>query len=1202
MVTEHADASGSNERLYGVVLDFLESAERGALGKPAEVVARHPELAPELEQFFDTWVKVERLTEPVRSASQALRTGAKSETPKTGTGEPKRIVASEPAASGNPGRDSGSGSAEVEEVADGWLARWLRQHPPLAAAQYPFLTVAATAGEIGRLGPYRLLEVIGSGGMGIVFRGEDVPLRRMVAVKVLRTELAADPRSRERFLREARAAAALDHENVIAVYYVGEESGMPFLGMQWLRGMSLEDLLRRAGPIDIPVAVRLGQQIALGLAAAHARGLLHRDIKPANLWVEFPESPSDAAGAAATAALAGRIKILDFGLARAGGDDGQLTRSGATMGTPAYMAPEQAAGGEVDQRSDLFALGVVLYRMCIGRLPLSGRSSTDATENGTHVTPPSMRDLNPAVPQDLSDLVTELLARDPARRPTSATKVAERLHVLEGGDPLPARASAPPSALCVVNRSKRSGWRAFGAAAVLAMAVMVPLGYLFGGAMIRLATNKGQVVIVVDDPDAQVTLMEDGAVIQDRRGQRTITLSAGEHELQVTVKDTAGESHFFTKKLVLTRGGREVINVRHEMTATAPTPIVSPAGAARPDQPTAGYEATNRVRRAAEWALAAGGKLRVQGNKGRQEVAAAKELPAGVLRLVALDLGGTPVDDAELAHVGALGDLEVLDLHGTRVSDAGLVHLKGLLNLQVVNLSGTTTGDAGLAQLTGLSELRSLDLSSTRVTDNGLNHLKSLPALRSLGLFGTSVTDEGLATIATLTRLEALDLRATRTSDSGMGLLGALTELRSLCLNRVTDEGIRRLPALPKLEALILCGAKITDAALVDLQRLASLREVDLNATQVGDAGLASLAAVKKLRGASLAATAVTDEGLVHLEGAKDLLGLDLSDTRVTDAGLDRLVRKTTLQTLRLAGTRVTNAGVARLEALTSLRHLDLGRTRVTDIGLDHIGTMKQLRELYLNGTKVTNAGLVRVLNLPLPPLSELDLRGARVSAAGAAAVKGILPKTHIQWWEPNRRAAEAVLAAGGSIHVRTSVEGPAVAVKSVSDLPEDYFRLTRVRLVEGRKPSKELMRVLEVLSDAEFDDLEEMDLTGSTVGDADLEALGPLPCRRLVLDRSPICGPGLAHLKQMSTLKELRLGCPTLSFLGVRFVGELKQLERLSLVESGATDASLISLRDLISLRELDLTSTRVSAQGVAALRQALPRCDIKAGPAGTR
>jgi hypothetical protein len=140
---------------------------------------------------------------------------------------------------------------------------------------------------------------------------------------------------------------------------------------------------------------------------------------------------------------------------------------------------------------------------------------------------------------------------------------------------------------------------------------------------------------------------------------------------------------------------------------------------------------------------------------------------------------------------------------------------------------------------------------------------------------------------------------------------------------------------------------------------------------------------------------------------------------------------------------------------------------------------------------------------------------------------------------------------------------------------------------------------MLVVLSDPEFDGFEELDLTGSTISDADLELLRELPCQRLVLDHCPITGPGLDHLKQLPRLQELHLRCPSLSYLGVRFVGDLKHLERLSLAETSTTDASLSSLRGLERLRKLDLTGTKVSEQGVATLRQALPKCEIKAGPA---
>jgi serine/threonine protein kinase/Leucine-rich repeat (LRR) protein len=1208
MQPEPVAVNEPDERLCSLLLDHLEAAERGTPRDADTLVANHPELARELRDFLDTWVRVEGLTAPIRSASQILRDFAlsRAQLPQ-GPGQPANTYVpapDEPGLIGSRVNRSASTSPESNEQDGGWLARWLLRHPPLSAEHYPFLTVSPTIGEIGRLGPYRLLEVIGSGGMGIVFRGEDVSLGRAVAVKVLRAELACDPLARERFLREARAAAALDHEHVIAVYYVGDEHGIPFLGMPWLRGMSLEELLGRAAPLEIPAVLRLGHQIALGLAAAHSRGLLHRDIKPANLWVEIPESSSGAVSAGTAAGIAGRIKILDFGLARAASDGGQLTRSGAAVGTPAYMAPEQAAGAVVDHRSDLFALGVVLYRMCTGRLPYPGRTSTNTLATSDVEPPPSARDVNPGVPQGLSDLVMELLAEDPARRPASAAEVADRLQDLKGRGAAMAKAAVALPAQTTVKPS--SSWRALGAGAILALAVLVPLCYLFGGAVIRFATNRGEVVIVVDDPDAKVTVTEGGAEIQDRKGQRTITLAAGEHELQVTIKDLAGESRFFTKTLVLTRGGREIVNARQELNSALQTaPVPPPAGQVKPAQPTVRVEDTDPVRRAAEWVLAQGGKLRVYGINGKQEVAAVTDLPAGAFRVVAIDLGGSATDDAGLAHVAALGDLETLDLRSTRVGDAGLIHLKGLRKLWGINVNSTSVGDSGLAELTPLPELRSIELGNTRVSDSGVKQLKSLPKLRSLGLFGTSVTDEGLSTIATTTRLESLDLGNTRVSDSGLAsALEGLADLRSLGLGngRATDEIVRRLHSLPKLEVLSLNGTKITDAGLANFQYSASLRDVDLSTTQVSDAGIASLAAVKTLHSLTLARTRVSDAGLMHLAQAKDLAGIDLAFTQVSDAGLAHLARMTKLQSLYLTGTRVTDAGLAKLEGLSDLKLLNLARTRTTDAGLAHFGGMKQLRMLYLSGTRVTDGGLTHLLSLPLPPLTVLDLSGARVSATGAAAVKGLFPKAQVEWWEPNYRAAQAVLAAGGFVDIRSKVEGPGVPVKSVGDLPGDYFRLTRARLAEGRKPSAELLGMLAALCDPDFDDFNELDLTGSTVGDADLEALAPLPCRRLVLDRCPVAGQGLVRLKQLPRLRELSLGCQSLSFLGVRFVGELKQLEKLSLANSGATDASLSGLRGLVHLRELDLTGTKVSEHGVAELQKSLPKCDIKAGPAKER
>jgi serine/threonine protein kinase len=268
------------------------------------------------------------------------------------------------------------------------------------------------------MGPFRLLEVIGSGATGIVFRAEDVQLRRMVALKVLRPAIAANVESRRRFLREARAVAAFDHDNILTVHQVGEDRGIPWLAMKMLRGRSLKDRLGAAGStISHDETVRIGAEIADALAAAHASGLVHRDVKPSNILLEETTE---------------RVKLIDFGLALVHDDEGRLTRSGCVVGTPAYMAPEQADGGAVDHRSDLYALGCVMYRCCTGRLPFEGSTFMQVFVAQRTNEPLRPREINPDVPRELDEYIMRLLAKDAADRPQSAAEVRDALRELRG--------------------------------------------------------------------------------------------------------------------------------------------------------------------------------------------------------------------------------------------------------------------------------------------------------------------------------------------------------------------------------------------------------------------------------------------------------------------------------------------------------------------------------------------------------------------------------------------------------------------------------------------------------------------------------------------------------------------------------------------------------------------------------------------------
>jgi hypothetical protein len=280
-----------------------------------------------------------------------------------------------------------------------------------APAELYFLQPSDRPDLLGLLGPYEVCEVIGQGGMGIVLKAFEPALHRLVAIKVLAPALAGSPTARRRFTREAQAAAAVCHDHIVAVHGVHEANGLPHLVMQYIPGESLQAKLDRAGPLEVLEVVRIGLQTALGLAAAHAQGLIHRDVKPANLLLEN--------------GLA-RVKITDFGLARMV-DDVQLTRDGVVAGTPEYMSPEQARGETIDHRTDLFSLGSVLHAMCTGLPPFRGSTAVAVLRRVSDETPRPIRMLNPDMPEWLERLVRRLMAKDPTERFSSAAEVAALL-------------------------------------------------------------------------------------------------------------------------------------------------------------------------------------------------------------------------------------------------------------------------------------------------------------------------------------------------------------------------------------------------------------------------------------------------------------------------------------------------------------------------------------------------------------------------------------------------------------------------------------------------------------------------------------------------------------------------------------------------------------------------------------------------------
>ena len=262
-----------------------------------------------------------------------------------------------------------------------------------------FLQPTDDPAALGRLGQYTVTEVIGRGGMGVVLKARDAKLNRVVAIKVLAPELASNPTARKRFQREAQAAAAVVHQHVVTIHAVDEDR-LPYLVMEYIDGQSLQEKIDREGHLKLIEILRIGQQVAAGLAAAHAHGLMHRDVKPANILLENGVE---------------RVRITDFGLARAVDDVG-MTRTGEVAGTPQYMSPEQAQGLPMDGRSDLFSLGCVLYAMCTGRPPFRAETTFATARRVCDDTPRPIREVNPEIPEWLVAIIDRLLAKQPAER------------------------------------------------------------------------------------------------------------------------------------------------------------------------------------------------------------------------------------------------------------------------------------------------------------------------------------------------------------------------------------------------------------------------------------------------------------------------------------------------------------------------------------------------------------------------------------------------------------------------------------------------------------------------------------------------------------------------------------------------------------------------------------------------------------------
>lgn len=436
---------------------------------------------------------------------------------------------------------------------------------------------------LGRIGQYTVTNVIGRGGMGIVLKAHDTSLNRVVAIKVLAPELSGNPMASKRFLREARAAAAVVHQHIVTIHAVYDGAGeslskpaphrspLPYLVMEYVDGQSLQAKIDAVGALGLNETLRIGAQVAAGLAAAHAHGVVHRDIKPSNILLENGIE---------------RVRITDFGLARAV-DDVEITRTGEVSGTPQYMSPEQAHGQPVDARSDLFSFGSVLYAMCTGRPPFRAETTIAAIRRVCDDAPRPISEINPEIPDWLTTIVDRLLAKRPEDRFQTAQEVAERLgqclaHVQQPGSaPRPETLPSPP-------RREKPGMKEktslrWATAAMLLLAALAGLGVTeatgvtrLAGTIIRIATGEGTLIIETDDPTVQISLDGEELTISGG-GVKEVRLRPGQYQFVATKNGKPVKQELVR----ITRGHERVVTVSREAMdrTTAAPPTTVDAGA-----------------------------------------------------------------------------------------------------------------------------------------------------------------------------------------------------------------------------------------------------------------------------------------------------------------------------------------------------------------------------------------------------------------------------------------------------------------------------------------------------------------------------------------------------------------------------------------------------------------------------------------------
>lgn len=717
---------------------------------------------------------------------------------------------------------------------------------------------------------YKIIERLGAGGMGIVYLAHDPILNINVAVKVL----ASDPTgiTAARLQREAVAAGSLNHPNIAKVFDFGQTSeGSPYMVMEYVPGKSLAELILERGSIAIDEAEDIFEQILHGLSIAHAHKIIHRDLKPSNIMVANPDTSEK------------QVKLLDFGVAKLEVYNQELTSTGALLGSPTYMSPEQAMGLDADARSDIYSFGCLMFETLTGQPPFRGKTAFETISMHNTKAPPLVTDLAPEleISNEFVNLIDSCLSKSAQARPQNCTELLEKLKVKPEPEQKTQIEVSPP----VVQQLESKTFMGH-SQAVVAMVSMFAVALLAFTYVMITASIK-----------SQVHRKEDETFSKDNNKQINNTGFGGERGADLM--------HAMTSHKNKTGDGTTTLKFNA---------AIDDADLDRIDKNQKRLDFGNV-------------------NVTPEQLHAISTLP-----LESLQLRGQELDDNTVRYISKIKTLKTLFCKNTLITNKGLGEIGKLTNLETLRIGCPLVTSDGLLAFNSLIHLKSLQLDGDRLNDDTSLYLNALPALISVGIGSKNFGDEGVANFKKLPRLQSLTVRSPRVTDQ------ALTYLKDFkMLNFANFEGCKFSPdfALKLKPGKRLYGLSIMNQRYFSMASAKALSNtnisiLNLKGTFISDDLLTELASMKRLASFNIEAAPITIKGLKALKSPPLESFNFINYLNINDEIVKKFSQLKNLHSLQLSHTNINDNQLMMLASLGNLQYLNLdGCPGVTPEGIE---------------------------------------------------------------------------------------------------------------------------------------------------------------------------------------------------------------------------------------------------------------------------